>query len=650
MDETLSKLIVALDELIEYCDDTDFEEAVAHLDQFTATCPKSGNNQQLEILAKGKYRLIEAFVDYGEPITAETHLADLYQLHKQTNNNAITQTYAEALVYLAGDAYLLEENENLDKARELHDMLKTLAREYPQCKLEESLMQALLDLVYYHLRKEEAKEAHRIFLEMNKFHLSYANSAHMTYLYARAFDYWIEHYIQQNNYESANKWLDALSQLPNHADESILRIISCQTEALVELNIKHKQIASAETLCASHRKWLPKETSERTMETIRERMGEILVALFNHYVLTKQMDAATLKYNELKELEADTQHPNIAECYARAVYAMGVYHANAYRFQEAMNYKNELERLLAQYERVKSKLTNYLATLLRGIASDSEEARESSFREEALRQLAYLIEREESSSVKYNYAVALADMVCIGIEKEHQTHRDHYLKELKKLTYNYPKISSLKEEYARALVSIADSLTEKDESLAFMQAAASLPQPWSATQFNHISRSLYNAIVNLGNDKDFVRAEQWHKLHTELMCHPDIPEDTAVRQAKQLYNLHYDYSDQGDFARAEEKYQALKALYKKYADISVEDSLLAQEVVKRLATATKNYAIDLRDKTPKKTFSLFSSPAKKSAQRIAGLLRDVSALVAEWKECPISEISDAYQAIKSIRL
>lgn len=381
-------------------------------------------------------------------------------------------------------------------------------------------------------------------------------------------------------------------------------------------------------------------------------MAEILVAIFNHYVLTKQIDAALLKYDELKQMEADTQHADVAECYARAVYAIAIYHVNGYDFRKTMIYKNELERLSTKYEKVRKDLTTYLCTVLRGIASNSEEVREASFREEALRQLKYMIERDETMSIKYNYAVALADLVCIGVDKNHQTYQGYYLEELKKLVNGYPEISSLKEEYVRALVFIADQLTDKDESLGFMQIAASLPQPWNTDTFNKISRSLYNEIVKLQDKKDFARVEQWHKLHTGLLCHPNIPGNAVVRQVKQLYNIHYDYSEKGDFIHAEEKYQALKELDRKYANTSLkaDDSPLGLEIAKRLAIAAQNYAIDLRDKTPRKAFSLFGSPAKKSAKRIKLLLDDVSLLVAKWKDYPIPEIADAYRKIKLIKL
>ena len=652
MDYTLGELIEKVEELIEYCDDTDFKEAVEHVDQYAVACGKNGSRQQLENLAHAKYRLIEAFADYGASPKAEKHLADLCRLHEQVNNGAITRIYADALVYLTGDGYLLDENENLDRAYELHDTLKELVRKSLQCELEECLMRAFVDFIHYYLRIEEVEEADRIFKEMSELYLPYAENEYMADLYVRAFSYRIDFYVEQDDFESANEWFDAVRQIPNDTEESIIRTVSGLTETLVELNIKHEQIQKAEALSATHRDLLLKKVDERTKEIVRKRMAEILVALFNHYVLTKQIDAALLKYDELKHMEADTQHADVAECYARAVYAMAIYHVNAYNFRETMIYKNELERLSGKYEKARKDLTSYLCTVLRAIVSNSEEVGETSFREEALRQLKYMIERDEATSIKYNYAVALADLICIGIDKNHLTYQGYYLEELKKLTNGYPEISSLKEEYVRALVFIAEQLTDKDESLGFMQIAASLPQPWNTDIFNNISRSLYNEIVKLQDNKDFVRVEQWHKLHTELLCHSNISGDAVVRQAKQLYNIHYDYSEKGDFVHAEEKYQTLKELDRKYADSSLKvgDNPLGLEIAKRLAVAAQNYAIDLRDKTPRKSFSLFISPAKKSAKRIKLLLDDVSLLVAKWKNHPVPEISNAYHTIKLIKL
>ncbi|MDR2921239.1 MAG: hypothetical protein LBV72_17985 [Tannerella sp.] len=652
MDNTLGELIEKVEELIEYCDDTDFKEAVEYVDQYAVSCKKNGNGRQQENLAHAKYRLIEAFADYGASPKAEKHLADLCRLHEQTNDCAITRIYVDALVYLAGDGYLLDENENLDRACELHDTLKQLVRKNPHCELEESLMRAFVDFVYYYLRIEMEEEADQIFKELHKFYLPYAANEYMTYLYVRAFSYWIEFYIKQDDYESANEWFDTARQIPNDTDEGIIRTISGLTETLVELNIEHEQIRKAEELSATHRHLLLKETDERTKEIVRKRMAEILIALFNHYVLTKQIDAALLKYDELKQMEADTQHPDVAECYARAIYAIAIRHLKQLEFKEAVKCKEALEQLSGKYKEIKSDLTNYISMVLRGIATDSEEVREPSFREEALRQLKYMIERDEDTSIKYNYAVALADLVCIGMDNNRQTYQGYYLEELKKLVNGYPKISSLKEEYARALVFIAEQLTDKDESLGFMQIAASMPQPWDTDTFNQISRGLYNLIVKLLENKDFEHVEQCHQLHTELLCHPDIPAEVVLRQVKQLYNTHYDYSDKGDFIHAEEKYQMLKELYRKYvnASLEIDENPLGLEIAKRLALAAQNHAIDLRDKTPKKTFSLFGSPAKKSAKEIERLLNDVSLLVAKWKDYPMPEIANAYHKIKSIKL
>lgn len=652
MENSLGELIDKIEELIEYCDDTDFKEAVGYVDQYAVESGKNGGERLLENLAHAKYRLIEAFADYGVPPKAEKHLVDLCRLHEQANDCAVTRIYADALVYLTGDGYLLDENENPDRACKLHDTLKELVRKSPRCELEECLMRALLDFIHYYLRIEEEEEADRIFKEMSELYLPLAANEYMTYLYVRAFSYRIDFYVEQDDFESANEWFDAVRQIPNDTDEGIIRTLSGLTETLVELNIKHEQIQKAEALSTSHRDLLLKKTDERTKEIVRKRMAEIIVALFNHYVLTKQIEAALRKYDELKQMETDTQNDDVAECYARAVYAIAIYYVNGYNFRETMIYKNELERLSGKYEKVRKDLTSYLCMVLRGIASNSEEVSESSFREEALRQLKYMIERDETTSIKYNYAIALADLVCIGVDKDHLTYQGYYLKELKKLADGYPGISSLKEEYARALIFIADQLTDKDESLEFMQIAASLPQPWNTDMFNHISRSLYNKIVKLQDNKDFERVEQWHKLHTELLYHPNIPGNIVVRRAKQLYNIHYDYSEKGDFIHAEEKYQALKELDKKYAETSLkaDDNPLGLEIAKRLAGAARNYAIDLRDKTPKKTFSLFESPTKKSAKRIKLLLEDVSLLVVKWKDYPIPEISDAFHNIKIIKL
>lgn len=66
-------------------------------------------------------------------------------------------------------------------------------------------------------------------------------------------------YVKQDDYELANEWFDAVSQIPNDTDEGIIRTISGLAETLVELNIKHEQIRKVEELSATHRSLLLKE-------------------------------------------------------------------------------------------------------------------------------------------------------------------------------------------------------------------------------------------------------------------------------------------------------------------------------------------------------------------------------------------------------
>lgn len=648
----VNDLYEKIDDLVECCDDTDFTEAVGFVKQFAAECEKVGSDEQFEILANAKSQLIEVFADYDVAVKAMPHLAELKALHERLNRSAITKTYAEALAYLAGEGYLAGDDENLNKAYELQNVLKELVKNHPNDGLEDPLIDTVVSFVHYFLQKENTENAHEALQEAATLYTTYPNSEYIIYSYTRALSYWVSFYIRQDDINSAEEWFKAILQMPR-ADNGIILTISGLAEKLIDFAIEHKQIDKAEKWGVIHQELLTEDVDEQTKEMLQRRMAGITVELFNYHVLEKQLDLAMLKYNELKQTEAHTQNDYLAEYYARAVYAIAIYHINQYRFPEAMQYKEELERLYISYPKVKKALMGYICTILRGIASTSEEVADSAYREEALRRLKQMTQSDEmAESAKYEYAVALADLVCVGMHKEHLTYQGYYFEELKQLTNGNPTTQSLKEEYVRALLFVAGKLTDKNESLGYIQIAATLPRPLNSETYNQISMNLYNGIVKLQEDKEMAKAEEWYHIHTGLVNEPDIPGMVILRQAKLLYNLHYDYSDAGDFVRAEEKYVQLKTLYEKQADspLIAEELPLGLQIAKRMANAARNYAIDLRDKTPKKSFSIFGSSQKKAARRVKLLLNDVAGIILIWKDQTLPEIQKIYKQMCTIRI
>ena len=120
---------------------------------------------------------------------------------------------------------------------------------------------------------------------------------------------------------------------------------------------------------------------------------------------------------------------------------------------------------------------------------------------------------------------------------------------------------------------------------------------------------------------------------------------TILRATKMAYNLHYDYSNAGNFEKAEIYYQYLKLLHVRYVDSNdtINDNPLGLEIATRVGTAALNYSIDYKNKNMKTSIFSFR---KKNSEKLQTLLEDVNALTKRWIGANAKSSQDNLSAMK----
>ena len=634
-------------------DENSEETLLQNLADIESRCDADPSEKNYERLAEAHCRLVVDFDDNDDPESAAPHLDAIRRLHERfPANPRILQSYARALVH-HHDAWLTAAESDPARAAVPYQTLAALAEKHPEFDLSEKISDAYFNQIYYYIKTGELRAAATIRTRLNELHARHADSPHITCRLAQACLTLVQYYADTGQLPLAVETNDAIESfiekhipaLHPEAQNTLRRMQIHGLTSLIETAAERSNtgnspvasdpdaIAVAETHYSKLRALCAPIAD--AYHRAAEKFGDASIALYNHYILANAAAAAAEKYLDIERLY--NRYPDVcASYYSRAIYGRITAAAGEQRFDDAEKYLAAFEEFAAAREQQLAEQgsslavpesTRSLATVSSALANAYGDADRMADAERHSQKIAAIIGRTfppDSASLSPEQFALLGarSTTLFNLALDYSRRSDFQSAiarhtDLVDLADRFPDFPAVAEDLVSATDHIAAALAKNgklplvEKLLACRNSAALVHNP-------SLSKTLYNLIVIATDSKDFPAAERFYiALHEIALQHP-ANTAVALRFAKAAYNMHYDYSEAGNFAFAETKYRDLQTLAGLNADNpGLENgNPIGLEIALRQANAARNYAVDLKN--------------KKQLQRIPALYEDVRVLAARW--------------------